>query len=296
MATASVFLLLWQVGIPQVLDAIGRVGWGVVVIMALPAVGLAVHAFGWAVLLPSHLRPRPLQAFSIYLASQAGNEMGGGVLGEPLKVTSAPARHRTEATAVLIVDNAAALASTLGFGALALVLVDLPHLALPTRPLTIAAALCVACLAAVLLGRRFLPAVRDRIMEHACRLREALLLLVHDRPGSVAASFLAHALGKSWVIVEFAAALALVRDVPIELALALGPASVLATIVGAPIPGRMGVMEASALWAAQDQAVLFPSLIAVVLLRRLRGCLWTAWGIYLTPRCLRLGETREDRS
>jgi hypothetical protein len=294
-ATASVFLLLWQVGIPQVLDSIVRVGWGAIVIMLLPAIGLALHTFGWAVLLPAYLRPGAVEAFSIYVASQAGNELGGGVLGEPLKVSSAPGRHRTEATAVLLVDNAAALASTIGFGALALVLLNPPAIALPVDLLTILIVPSMACVAALLLGRRFLPRVRDRIHDHARRLRVSLLSLLHHRPGSVAASFLAHALGKSWVVVEFAVALALVRDVPIDLSLVLGPASVLATIVGAPIPGRVGVMEASALWAAQDHAVFFPSLMAIALLRRVRGCLWTALGIYLTPRCLRLGAATEAR-
>jgi hypothetical protein len=292
-ATASVFVLVWQVGIPQVLDAIERVGWGAILIMLLPAIGLALHTFGWAVLLPAHLRPRAVEAFSIYVASQAGNELGGGVLGEPLKVSSAPPRHRTEATAVLLVDNAAALASTLGFGFLALVLLNPPHIALPAKPLTITAVVSVACFAALLLGRRFLPGVRDRISVQAHRLRISLLTLLQDRPGRVAASFLAHAVGKSWVVVEFAVALALAGDVPIDLSLVLGPASVLATIVGAPIPGRVGVMEASALWAAQDHAVFFPSLMAIVLLRRIRGCLWTALGVYLTPRCLRLGQAAE---
>jgi len=292
-ATASVFVLVWQVGILQVLDAIERVGWGAILIMLLPAIGLALHTFGWAVLLPAHLRPRAVEAFSIYVASQAGNELGGGVLGEPLKVSSAPPRHRTEATAVLLVDNAAALASTLGFGFLALVLLNPPHIALPAEPLTIIAVVSVACFAALLLGRRFLPGVRDRIRDNARRLRISLLTLLHHRPGRVAASFLAHALGKSWVVVEFAVALALAGDVPIDLSLVLGPASVLATIVGAPIPGRVGVMEASVLWAAQDHAVFFPSLMAIVLLRRIRGCLWTALGVCLTPRCLRLGQAAE---
>jgi hypothetical protein len=294
-ATASVFVLVWQVGVPQVLRAIERVGWGAIVIMVLPAVGLAMHTFGWAVLLPAHLRPGPIRAFSIYVASQAGNELGGGVLGEPLKVSAAPARHRTEATAVLLVDNAAALASTIGFGALALLLLSPPDITLPMKPLGILIVLSMACFAALLLGRSFLPGVRDRIHEHARRLRVSLLSLLHDAPGRVAASFLAHAVGKSWVVVEFAVALALVRDVPIDLSLVLGPASVLATIVGAPIPGRVGVMEASALWAAQGHAVFFPSLMAIVLLRRVRSCLWTALGIYLTPRCLRLGEATEAR-
>lgn len=294
-ATTSVLLLLWQVGVLHVIDAIARVGWGMIVLVLLPAVGLAMHTFGWAVLLPDHLRPRPLEAFSIYVASQAGNELGGGVLGEPLKLASAPSKHRAEATAVLIVDNATALASTLAFGALALVLVTPPDIALPVAPLTIATFVLLTCVAAALLGRRLLPRVGDRISGCVQRLRVSLVALLRRSPGKVAASFLAHALGKSWIVVEFAVALAFVRDVPIDLSLALGPASVLATIVGAPIPARVGVMEASALWAAQGQAAFFPSLMAIVLLRRVRGCLWTALGIYLTPRCIRLSGVTEQR-
>jgi hypothetical protein len=266
-----------------------------ILIVLLPVVGLSIHTFGWAVLLPTHLRPRPTEAFFVYVASQAGNELGGGVLGEPLKLTSAPAKHRAEAAAVLIVDNAAALASTLAFGAVALVLVGPPDIVLPAAPLTIATVVFPACIASLLLGRRFLPRIGDRITDYAGRLRVSLGALLRRSPGKVATSFLAHALGKSWIVVEFAVALAFVQDVPIDLSLVLGPASVLATIVGAPIPARVGVMEASALWAAQGHAAFFPSLMAIALLRRIRGCLWTALGVYLTPRCIHQDKVSETR-
>ena len=293
-ATGWVFFLLWRVGVWQVLNAVGRVGWGMIAIVVLPVGGLALHTLGWAVLLPSHQRPSPLKAFSVYVASQAGNELGGGVLGETVKLLIAPPKDRADATAALLVDNATALASTLGFGALALVLLGLPDVNLPWEVVTVASIVVLLCLAAAGVGGRMAHRALGVVREQGRRVAGAISTLLRRSPARVATSFIAHALGKAWIVVEFAVALALIGGVPVEQALVLGPAAVLATIVGAPIPAKVGVMEASALWTAQAHAEWVPTLLAVVLLRRVRSLLWTALGVYLTSGLVRSAAELHD--
>src|SRR5450432_3435282 len=167
-----------------------HVGAGASLLLLAPIVGNFVHMVGWRGLLPSNARPGLGRSFAIFLAAQAGNELGLGVLGESLKVSELPGEHRAAAWRAMLLDNLSALAALLAVVlSMALFLggVALEH-TLP-RPLAIAvlALLAVASLAAL--------NAWDRRSRGASR--------------GVLVAFSAHYAGKLWIVAEFALVLAL---------------------------------------------------------------------------------------
>jgi uncharacterized membrane protein YbhN (UPF0104 family) len=109
----------------------------------------------------------------------------------------------------------------------------------------------------------------------------------------VLGSVLLHLAGKLWIVAEMALLLALLGFSP-TLAPWLGAASVLASVVGAAIPGQMGAVEAAVFAACTALGVDAPTAMALVLLRRLRGVLWIALGLLLTRMVLAHGKGSTD--
>ncbi len=235
-------------------------GPAIALLVLTPAVGNFVHMLGWRGLLPAAARPRIGRAFAIFLTAQAGNEVGSGVLGESFKISLFPADQRAAAVRAVVLDNLTALV------ALGAVLLSIGS-ALGGRiiervmPLPVAfGALSVAVLGGATLAKRALAA---------------------DSARNVWGAFFAHYLGKLWVVADFALWLWLIAQASWHSSALLGLVSTVASVLGAPIPGQLGVMEAALGGSAAWVGVGASTLVSVAVLRRARGLLWIVLGAVL---------------
>ena len=294
---AALVVLLRRVGAEPVLRGIERVGPGFLLVIVAPIVGMALRCCGWLVLLPKSLRPRPAIAFAAYLASQAGDELGGGVAGEPLKALVFPPGVRSRTLVALALDNGTQLAAT------ALLLAGAALLPWAS-PSLISARICawvgVASLA-VVLGAVLIILVSplrrmgtgsSRAARFARGLDAARTTLL-SQPRLVLGSVLLHLAGKLWIVAEMALLLGLLGLSP-ALAPWLGAASLVASVLGAAIPGQMGAVEAAVFAACTALGVDAPTAMALVLLRRLRSGFWIALGLLLTRMVLAHGKGGTD--
>ena len=230
-------------------------GAPLLLLLALPAVSHFVKMLGWRALIPAPLRPPLPLAYAVFVAAQGVNELGFTVLGEPLKVMVLPPGERAAGVRAVVADNLAALA------ALFAVMATLARLGLWAAPLLL--------VAVVVLSR-----VRQQRW-----------------PGLLAA-FVAHFLGKLWLVVEIGLGLYFLGQPVLHVAAPLGLAWLGAAAVGAPVPGQLGVVEAALLHAGAALGVAAPSLITLALIRRLRGLVWLLIGLVLAARIVKKARLR----
>jgi len=290
---AALVVLLRRVGAESVLRSIERVGPNFVWVLVAPAVGMVLHCCGWLVLLPKVLRPRPAMALAAYVASQAGNELGAGVAGEPLKALVFRRGVRSSTVVALALDNGTHIAAT------ALVLAGAAFLPWASTSLVSArtcawagatsfALVALAVIFVLAAPLRRWNAGAGRVARFV-RVLEVARMALLSRPRLVLGSVLLHLAGKLWIVAEMALLLALLGQ-SATLAPWLGAASVLASVVGAAIPGQMGAVEAAVFAACTALGVDAPTAMALVLLRRLRSGLWIALGLLLTRVVLAHGK------
>jgi hypothetical protein len=294
---AALVVLLRRVGAEPVLRSIERVGPNFVLVLVAPVVGMVLHCCGWLVLLPKSLRPRPAIAVATYVASQAANELGAGVAGEPLKALVFHPNVRSRAIVPLALDNGTFIAST------ALCLVGaafLPwaakspmgaHTCAWAGATSLAAVLGVALLILVAPLRRW--SARSGRLARFARILEAARTALLAQPRLVLGSVLLHLAGRLWIVAEMALLLALLGVSPM-LAPWLGAASLVASVLGTAIPGQMGVVEATVFAACVALGVDAPTAMALVLLRRLRSGAWIAFGLILARMVLGHGKSCPD--
>jgi hypothetical protein len=91
-------------------------------------------------------------------------------------------------------------------------------------------------------------------------------------------AFLAHLVGKLWIVAEFFLALALLATASWYSSALLGFASTLASCVGAPVPGQLGITECALLSCASIAHIHVSTVLSVALLRRARSLLWVILG------------------
>jgi hypothetical protein len=289
---AALIVLLRRVGVEPVWRGVERVGPGFLLVAIMPLVGMILHCWAWLMLVPKPLRPRPTVAFAAYVASQAGNELGAGVAGEPLKALVFHPRVRGGTLVALGLDNGTHIAAT------ALLLAGAAFLPWSSTSLVSAhacawaGATSLAVVLAVVLAILIAPFCRldggnGRVARCARLLLSARMALL-SQPRLVLGSVLLHLAGKLWIVAEMALLLALLGKNPM-LAPWLGAASMLASALGAPIPGQVGVVESAVFAACTALGIDAPTAMALVLLRRLRGGLWIALGLFLTKTVLRHG-------
>jgi hypothetical protein len=268
-ATGAVTLarLVAREGASAVLCVCERAGFGVVLLALAPAVGLLLHTLAWCALLPSSARPRLLAACRAFVAAQAGNELGFGLLGEPLKVLSLAPARRDVGISVVALDNVAAAVALVLFFAVLGGAVATPGLADHAT-----AGLGVFLVAAGLAALVLLASERAR------GVARGSIALLTAHPFRAALAVALHLCGKLWVVAEMALAIAILDTATLRSALLLALASTTAATVGAPVPGQVGVVE-GALVAVATAAGLSPATaLAIGLLRRLRSTLWLALG------------------
>lgn len=227
-----------------------EVGSPVLLLLALPAVSHFVKMLGWRALLPREHRPPLPRAYAAFVAAQGVNELGFSVLGEPLKVMVLSAQGRAAGVKAVVADNLAALA------ALFAVIATLARLGV--------AALPVLALSLIILRR-----------------------VQSDRWSGVLTAFLAHYVGKMWLVVELGLGLHFLGQPPLAATGRLALACLGAAAVGAPVPGQLGVVEAALLHAGGVLGIATSSLVTLALIRRLRSLLWIAIGFALATRIAR---------
>jgi len=294
---AAMVVLLRRVGAESVLRSIERIGPGFVLVLLAPLVGTILHCWGWVVLLPRSLRPRPTIALAAYAASQAGNELGAGVAGEPLKALVFHPNARSRTIVALALDNGTFITST------ALCLASAAFLPWGSKS-PVGAHTCAwagATSLAIVLGavlfillaplRRW--ATGSGRVARLVRVLVAARIALLSQPRLVLGSVLLHLSGRLWIVAEMALILVLLGLNP-ALAPWLGAASVVASVLGTAIPGQMGVVEAAVFAACAALGVDAPTAMALVLLRRLRGTVWIAVGLWLGRTVLVHGKSCPD--
>jgi hypothetical protein len=245
--------------------------WALLVMMA-PAVGHFLHMLGWRALLARELRPALWRSFGIFVVAQAGNEVGASFLGESAKVAAFPRAQRRSALRAVVWDNLTAL---LALGLVVLTVLALPlglhHAWLTPRSAALGLVLlsAIAAVAWCWLRSResYCPPLANTIF-----------------------ALIAHYLGKSWIVAEFALALAIVATASWHSSTLLGFASLVGSSVGAPIPGQLGVIEGALVSVASVAGVTVPTVLTVAVLRRVRSLIWVVAGALL---CLPLGMTSQ---
>lgn len=224
-----------------------EMGAPLLLLLALPAVGLFLKMLGWRNLLPPSGRPSVGCAYATFVAAQAVNELGFSVLGEPLKVMALPRRARRDAVRAVVTDNLAALA------ALAAVLGSLLIWGLAAVPFVVAVLVL-------------------------------LMPLVPERERRWLFAFGAHYLGKLWLIVEIAIGLHFLGESSLAPATSISLSWLGAAAVGAAVPGQLGVVEAALLQSGSALGIAASSLLALALIRRGRALLWLLLGLLLAAR------------
>ena len=240
-----------------VMQDVREAGAGTALLLLTPIVGNFVHMLGWRGLLPSAARPRLGRAFAIFLVAQAANEVGSGVLGESFKVSLFRSEHRTAALRAVVLDNLTALVALF------------------------AVVLSLGCALGGKLVERFLPLpVACGVLSLTVLGGVALLARAsatgHTR--QALAAFAAHYVGKLSIVADFSLALGLIAQTSWRSSARLGLVTTVASVLGAPIPGQLGVVEAALGSSATWVGVAASTLLSVALLRRVRGVLWLGVG------------------
>ena len=278
----------------EVLDACTDVGPGIIVILAAPIICYLLHTWGWLILIPGP-RPRLGAALRAYVASQALDELGGGVLGEPLKVFTVPGNDRTAGIASVTLDNLSLLAALavfmfLGGGVIAWLDVE----AISFQRL--GAAILVALGGVAMLGMLFFlgPGLAGRRLvrrfpgerlarfveryEEVARHNRAFLL---RHPARFVSSVGLHVLAKVWVVVEVWITLEILGLYEPGRAVWLGLGKQAAQITGAPIPAQVGVFTGTLAFLGEALGMVGATALAVALLRRARSLVWIGIGLGL---------------
>jgi hypothetical protein len=236
----------------------------------------------------------------IQVAAQAGDELGAGVAGEPLKLAASNRAFRSRAIVALAVDNVAQVIAVGGFLVTAACVLRVVYFDLRTSTLglmAVAGALLVSVgVALSMLMTGAIQRSRLRTYAWAARLLHTLTatrLFMRKRPRKVLASVLLHGLGKAWIVPEMALALSLLGASSIA-ALWLAPMSVLGSLLGTMIPGQAGAVEAALALGGTLAGVDPVTVMALAVLRRLRTGFWIVVGGVLVRRVI--NERAEPRT
>lgn len=247
--------------------AFRRAGPCVVLLFLAPAVSNFVHMLGWRALLSRAVRPRLGRGFRIFVAAQAGNEFGFGLLGEAVKIGAFPPESRSEAARAVVLDNASSLV----------------------------AIVAVAATLASLLGRDIsrvnfgfhVGAIGIVFMVILPYGAIAMLRLGKTLPRATTGfltAFVAHYVGKLWLLAELALALALISAASLRSSATLALASMIGSTIGAPVPGQVGVVEAALSASANFAQLSLSTVLTVSVLRRIRSLLWILLGLLFFSR------------
>jgi hypothetical protein len=295
-ATLGVVLFVWsveRVGVAALMDAVRRVGWGGIAILALGGLRFAVRAQCWRLCLPRRVTLDYPHAFSAFLAGDAvGNVTPLGLLAsEPTKVLLT--RHHLatlDSAASLTLENilyAFSVLAMIGFGiALLLAVVDVPDVirwAAIAALLTIAA-VAVAAVVAVRAPVGPLVHPRSSWRGRLTRLRTEVSRFALEQPRRLVEVFALQVIFHAIAVVETYLTLEWLladqRPSAVQ-AVLFETVNRLTTVLFKFVPFRLGVDEATSGAAASLFAVTAAAGVALALVRRGRVLFWSAIGLLL---------------
>ncbi|MFH1529237.1 MAG: lysylphosphatidylglycerol synthase domain-containing protein [Pseudomonadota bacterium] len=290
-------VLLVRAGLGDVWEASRAAGPGLLLILIAPLPYFLLHTWAWLLLMPG-ARPSFGTALHAYVAAQALDELGGGVLGEPLKVLVVPGDDRRRGIAAVTLDNLSLLVSLVLVLVLGGILMSMPGMrSLSTQRIIpaflivfgVGAALAVALLVGpgrlgAWLSHRF-PGGRVAAFIAGHRdVAETNRTFLTQHPDRFALGTLLHTLAKICIVGEMGLTLAVLGLYHPETAVWLGFGKLAAMVVTAPVPAQVGALDGALAWIGESMGLAAPAAMAVALLRRARSLAWIAIGLGLATR------------
>jgi len=287
--------LLERAGPAEVWRASLGAGWGLLAVLLVPLGFFLLHTAAWVVLLPDRLRPGFGPAFLAYIASQSLDELGGGLLGEPIKLAVVPGSTVEGAVAVSL-DNISLLASLLLSMVLVALLLTTGGKATVSVGTLLLGALVTLVFGGLLLA--FLLSTPTRGLGLLARLLPGTTghslqkgyneMVVHNRryfashwPRFLAGTGL-HFLAKSWLVVELWVTLWVLGYGDFGAGVWLGVGQQVMQAAAAAVPAQAGAFEASMVVMGEAVGLTASAAMAVALLRRARSLFWITIGLLLT--------------
>ncbi len=282
-----------RVGVDLLVDGIGRIGWGLVAVLALAGARFVVRAQCWRWCLPPHVQLTLPHAFNAFVAGDAvGNITPLGLLAsEPAKVLLTRHHLATGASiASLTLENllyAGSVLAMLAFGTgLMLVLVPVSDgvRLFAMGMLVGVVAVVVAAVVSVRVLRVVAPATRSPRLEKLVRLRDEVVRFAALHPGRVVAVFALQLLFHALAIAEVFVTLRwLLPDRTPSLAQAVVFETVnrLTIVLFKFVPFRLGVDEAASGAIAPWVAVAPAAGVTLAVVRKARTLFWSAIGLLL---------------
>ena len=280
-----------RTGLAEIADGIQRVGWGLVVILALAGLRFMLRAACWRLCLPPGTALTFRQALGAFLAGDVvGNVTPLGLLAsEPAKIFLTRRHLATrESVASLAVENLIYAASVVGMVAVGLLVV------VATVPVAAAAGWWIA---AALLGVAVAGVVASRLLRGTWDASRGARPLWRERLASLrlaVAGFSAGHPGRLWRALALDCVFHLLAVVEVFLTLrwllgdfspTLGQAVAfetlnrVVTVVFKFVPFRIGVDEALSAAVAPMLAVNPAAGVSLAVVRKVRSLFWSAVGL-----------------
>jgi len=282
-----------RAGVGEILEGIRRVGWGLVVILALAGLRFLLRAECWRLCMPSDTQLPFRRAFSAFLAGDAvGSVTPLGLLAsEPTKIFLT--RHdlaTRNSVASLATENLVYAASILAMLAVAVGVV-LGSVPLQTAWRWTMAAVLAATFAAVFIVLRMLRGTwddrrgpRPRWRARLAELRVAVLGFTAAHPVRLWRAFgldmVFHALGtlEVWLTLQW---LVPDRAPTFTQAIAFEGLNRVVTVAFKFVPFRIGVDEALTGVVAPALAVSPAAGVALAVVRKVRNLFWSGIGLVI---------------
>lgn len=302
---AVLVALVSKVGVDQILEGFGRVGWGFPILVALGGLRFLARAWAWSICIEPPHRLSLRHALTAVLAGDAlGNVTPlGPVVGEPAKVAFARPHVTAAAGATaLAIENlfyTLATAAMIAAGTLALLLTfDLPARIREYSELAVAAIAAVAVAVVIILRRR--PALLSRVLpmlgapgtrlhasgEKLQALEQGIYSFSSRRRGAVppviALELAFHALG----VLETHVTMWMILPDPPSLitSFVLETASRLITVLFKFIPFQIGVAEGGLVLMTELLGMGTNPGLTFSLVRKARVAVWAVAGAILLVR------------
>jgi hypothetical protein len=282
-----------QAGVRQILDAVSRVGWGLLPILVLSGLRFVLRAEAWRLCTPAGARLTLRQALMAFLAGDAiGNMTPLGLFAsEPTKVLLT--RHHLatrESVASLAVDNLVYALSVVAMIAAGLVtmLLTVP---LPFEmqewsvvSLVILVVACVGGVRVFTMRRHAAPARRVQWLERLAQLRHSVLEFSAGHPARLWRAFAFDVIFHGVAVCEaFLTLRWLLGDRSPSFAEAIMFESLNRVITAGFkfVPLRVGVDEAASGAFASFVGVNPAAGVALAVIRKVRSLFWTGVGLAL---------------
>jgi hypothetical protein len=281
------------VGWPAILEGIQRVGWGLVVILALAGARFIVRAECWRLCVPPGTPLTRGQALRAFLAGDAvGSVTPLGLLAsEPTKVLLT--RHHLatrESVSSLALENLVYAASVIAMIAagLAVLLIAVP---LPTSMRWMAAAALAAAGIAAVAAARMLRGTwddtrgaRPRWREPLAKLRQSVLGFSAGHPGRLWRVFALDLAFHALAVIEVYVTLRWLlgdRSPTVAQAIVFEALNRVVTVAFKFVPFRIGVDEVLSGALAPVLAVNPAAGVALAVVRKVRNLFWAGVGLLL---------------